>query len=143
MASGFSETGWFAAGVPGTIVVVIGCSVVVLMVEVKWISVSGCTCRNLPGHCLQMPLMMSLLVAGSCWCRLKVRMGSRGTVTMRRRAFSEGAVIVNCLEVCALGGGGGGWREGGLTPASRGGETIADRGWAGSVVAVAGLWLVF
>ena len=83
VASGFSETGSFAAGVPGTIVVVIGCSVVVLMVEVKWISVSGR--RNLPGHCLQMSLMMSFVVAGSGRCKLKVRGGSRGMVTRRRR----------------------------------------------------------
>ena len=60
VASGFSVTGRFAAGLPCVIVVVVGWSVVVLVVEVKWIRVIGC--RNLPGNSLQMCLMISFVV---------------------------------------------------------------------------------
>ena len=101
MACGFSATGRFAAGVPCTIVVVIGrSSVVVLVVDVKWICVIGC--RNLPGHALHMSLMISLGMVGHFTCMLKVRGGSRGMVTVRRIVFSVGGVIVCCLglRVC-------------------------------------------
>ena len=101
VASGFSVTGRFAAGVPCVIVVVIGWSVVALVVEVKWIRVIGC--RNLPGHSPQMSLMISFVVAGSCMCRLKVRGGSRGMVTVRRMVFCVGCVVVCCLGVCVCG----------------------------------------
>ena len=83
------------------VVVVIGWSVVALVVEVKWIRVIGC--RNLPGHSLQMSLMISFVVAGSCMCRLKVRGGSRRMVTVRRMVFCVGCVVVCCLGVCVCG----------------------------------------
>ena len=97
MACGFSVTGRFAAGVPCAIVVVIGWSVVVLVVEMKWICVIGC--RNLPGHSLHMFLMISWGVVGHFTCKLKVRGGSRGMVTVRRMVFSVGGVVVSCLGV--------------------------------------------
>ena len=92
MACGFSVMDRFAAGVPCAIVVVIGWSVVVLVVEVKWICVIGC--RNLPGHSLHMSLMISLRVVGHLTCMLKVRGGSRGMVIVRRIVFSVGGVVV-------------------------------------------------
>ena len=101
MACGFSATGRFAAGVPCTIVVVIGrSSVVVLVVDVKWICVIGC--RNLPGHALHMSLMSSLGMVGHFTRMLKVRGGSRGMVTVMEILFSVGGVIVCCLglRVC-------------------------------------------
>ena len=108
MASGFSVIGRFAAGVPCAIVVVIGWPVVVLVVEVKWTRVIGC--RNLPEHSLQMSLMISFVVVGSCLCRLKVRGGVEGNGNGEADGVfcggvwsfaAWGSVCVVCVRVCS------------------------------------------